>query len=177
MLNHDVIRIICAEVTDDSVHSVPKDLLSLGLTSRIFLEPAMDVMWRRINSIEPLLSVLPETTLVYGKKMFLRPIAPSSWDRLRFYTSRVREFYAPLWENEQNVHDTVYAYLGQETPIFPKLRTLHFSPRLCDSNTFVFFLTTGLQVVSWPHPSPRPTPYSSSDLDLPWPFLFQRVLD
>ncbi|KAF9069184.1 hypothetical protein BDP27DRAFT_1325768 [Rhodocollybia butyracea] len=149
MLNYDVIRIICAEITDDSAHSAPPDLLSLGLSSRIFLEPALDVMWQRMNSIEPLLSILPETRLINRKKMILKPISPSSWDRLRFYTSRVREFVAPL---EQNVHDSVYARLGHENPIFPKLSTLHLSPRLCDSKTFLFFLATSLQVVSWPYP-------------------------
>ncbi|KAF9069183.1 hypothetical protein BDP27DRAFT_1421161 [Rhodocollybia butyracea] len=144
MLNHDVIRTICAEITDDFGHSDPKDLLSLGLASTVFLEPALDVMWKRIKSIEPLLSVLPETTLVNGKKMFLRPIAPLSWDRLRFYTSRVRKFIAPFQYKELDVHDSV--------------------PRLCNSNTFMFFLTTSLRVVSWPHPALGSLADSSSDL-------------
>ncbi|KAF9069182.1 hypothetical protein BDP27DRAFT_1521161 [Rhodocollybia butyracea] len=157
-------RIICAEITDNFGHAVPKDLLSLGIVSRIFLEPALDAMWKRLTSIEPLLSVLPETTLVNRRKLFLEPVAPSSWDRLRFYTSRVREFIAPFQYEELNVHDSVYECLGQKKPIFPKLRTLHLSLRLCDSNTFMFFLTTSLRVVSWPHPSLGSLPDSSSDL-------------
>ncbi|KAF9069176.1 hypothetical protein BDP27DRAFT_1421156 [Rhodocollybia butyracea] len=101
MLNHDVIGLICAEITDDCIHSAPPDLLSLGLSSRIFLEPALDVMWKKISSMEPLLSVLPETTQ-WEEGMILKPISPSSWDRLRFYTSRVREFHAPLQHKELN---------------------------------------------------------------------------
>ncbi|KAF9065922.1 hypothetical protein BDP27DRAFT_1365997 [Rhodocollybia butyracea] len=124
--------------------------MSLGLASQMFLEPALDVLWKRICGMEPLLSVLPETTLVNGQKMFLRPIAPSSWDRLQFYTSRVREF--DDWERfkKQSVHDSVYAYLGQEKPIFPNLRMLRLTGhRLCNSDSFAFFLNTGLQAVLW----------------------------
>ena len=62
MLNYDVITIICAEMDR-------ADVLSLGLASKKFLEPALDEMWRKLSSIEPLLSVLPETTLVNGQKV------------------------------------------------------------------------------------------------------------
>ncbi|KAF9065961.1 hypothetical protein BDP27DRAFT_1404626 [Rhodocollybia butyracea] len=148
MLNYDVITLICAEV------SGKKDLLHLGLASKHwFLEPALNVLWKKIEDMEPLLSVLPETTLVNGNKMFSRPIAPSSWDRLRVYTSRVREFddKSEFFSSQRpTVHDSVYAYLGKEKPIFPKLRTLHLNPRLCISNAFTIFLAASLQVVFWP---------------------------
>ncbi|KAF9065972.1 hypothetical protein BDP27DRAFT_1331371 [Rhodocollybia butyracea] len=167
MLNDDIIRGICAEL--DGFEAV---LLSLGLASRIFLEPALDVLWKRMDSIELLLSVLPETTLVNGKKMFLKPIAPSSRDRLHFYTSRVREFYD--WERDERfVHDSVYAYLGHERPIFPKLRTLHITHRLCSSNSFTFFLATSLMVVSWPWHSRRGA-VSSPDLGPSLAFLVSK---
>ncbi|KAF9065968.1 hypothetical protein BDP27DRAFT_1450002 [Rhodocollybia butyracea] len=173
MLNDDIIRVICAEITDTYGIPVPKDLLSLGLASRIFLDPVLDVMWKDINGIERLLSVLPETTLVNGKKMFLRPIAPSSWDRLHFYTSRVRKFAirGPA-ADEVNVHDSVYAYLGQKIPIFPKLTTLRLTHQLCSSNTYTLFLTTSLQVVSWPSRSPEADP--SFDLGPSLAFLVSK---
>lgn len=64
MLNYDVITLICAEV------SGKKDLLHLGLASKHwFLEPALNVLWKKIEDMEPLLSVLPETTLVNGNKV------------------------------------------------------------------------------------------------------------
>ncbi|KAF9062761.1 hypothetical protein BDP27DRAFT_1427596 [Rhodocollybia butyracea] len=152
MLNYDIITVICAEISDrhDDRHLVPKDLLSLGLVSKRILEPALDGMWKRINSLQPLLSVLPEATLVNGKKQFLQPMSPS-WDRLRFYTSRVREFGGDAYVgNRLDVHDSVYAYLDQGKPIFPRLKMLHLTPPLCSPNSFALFLGTGLQVVSWP---------------------------
>ena len=62
MLDCDVIAIICAEV------SSRRDLLSLGLASKKFLGPALDILWKNMSSIKPLLSVLTETTLVNGQK-------------------------------------------------------------------------------------------------------------
>ncbi|KAF9062755.1 hypothetical protein BDP27DRAFT_1427590 [Rhodocollybia butyracea] len=169
MLNYDVITVICAQISDREIdldHSVSKDLLSLGLASKKSLGPALDMIWKRISSIEPLLSVLPETAL-----MFLGPIAPSSWDRLHFYTSRVREFNGP-WEGEEpSIHDSVYAYLGQGKLIFPKLRKLHLTHQLCCSNSFTPFLATSLQVVSWGFDLPKAAwspedNMSSSEIDL-----------
>ncbi|KAF9062762.1 hypothetical protein BDP27DRAFT_1406100 [Rhodocollybia butyracea] len=153
MLNYDVISIICAEILDDLGCPIPGDLLSLGLASKKFLEPALDVLWRNMRSIEPLFSVLPETTLFNGQKMFLKPIAPSSWDRLHFYTSRVRDFYELDKGNQLNIHDSVYTYLCQGTPIFPRLKTLGLTHSSCSSNLFALFLgCTNLHLVLWPSP-------------------------
>ncbi|KAF9062759.1 hypothetical protein BDP27DRAFT_1451601 [Rhodocollybia butyracea] len=150
MLNYDVIMIICVEIESRFLtEKYRKDLLSLGLASKKFLEPALDVLWKDIGGIEPLLSVLPETTLINGQKMLVQPIAPSSWDRLHFYTSRVRAFKGP-WDAEGMIHDSVYAYLSQGTPIFPNLKRLEPSYQLCSSNSYTLFLATRLQVVSWP---------------------------
>ncbi|KAF9048388.1 hypothetical protein BDP27DRAFT_1373763 [Rhodocollybia butyracea] len=93
---------VCAKILiraiDEAAYTpstIPKDLLSLGLASKIFLKPALDGLWKRIESIVPLLLVLPETTVVNGKKLLLGPIAPLSWDCLHFYTSHVHEFTSP----------------------------------------------------------------------------------
>ncbi|KAF9059827.1 hypothetical protein BDP27DRAFT_1371082 [Rhodocollybia butyracea] len=130
-----------------------QDLLSLGLVSKIFLHPALDILWKRINGIGPVLSVLPETTMVNGQKMFLQPIDPSSWDRLNFYTSRVREFddWEPREGSKEAVHCSVYSYLGTQKPIFRNLRTLRISTsHLRSSDSFALFLATTLWEVSWP---------------------------
>jgi hypothetical protein len=70
MLNYDVVGLICAEIEIDYTHSRRKsDLRSLGLVSKNFLEPALDALWKNMSSIEPLLSVFPEATLVNGQKV------------------------------------------------------------------------------------------------------------
>lgn len=89
MLNVDVITLICEELefgtsrcldrtfrtTEDL--NCRKGLLSLGLSSKTFLEPALDVLWRTLNRVEPLLSVLPETVSLNGKKVCTRSILRS----------------------------------------------------------------------------------------------------
>ncbi|KAF9064018.1 hypothetical protein BDP27DRAFT_203838 [Rhodocollybia butyracea] len=95
-----------------------------------------------MRSIEPLLSVLPKTTVVDGKKILLIQITPSSWDRLEFYTSRVREFTD---SGRLNAHKSVYTFLGQRPPIFPNLKILRLLPGMCNSSTFLFFLSSTLQ--------------------------------
>ncbi|KAF9060154.1 hypothetical protein BDP27DRAFT_1340084 [Rhodocollybia butyracea] len=157
MLNDDVLQIICAKLeyglnsyltnlSNDEL-GCRKALLSLGLTCRSFLNPALDVLWKNMRSVEPLLSVLPETTVVNGKKILLTQIAPSSWDRLGFYTSRVREFTD---SDSLNVHESVYTFLGQCPPIFPNLKTLRLLPGICNSSTFLFFLSSTLQEACLP---------------------------
>ncbi|KAF9062360.1 hypothetical protein BDP27DRAFT_1336711 [Rhodocollybia butyracea] len=163
MLNHDIITLICTELEygqfsylyrlSDADLRCRKALLSLGLASKDFLEPALNSLWKNINNLNPLLSVLPETTVVNGEKMILSQIAPSSWDRLQYYTNRVRTFNDDdllVGPEESIVHESVYAYLGQKPPIFPNLRTLRLKHRLCSSNSSIFFLTSTLLDVQWP---------------------------
>ncbi|KAJ3933410.1 MAG: hypothetical protein NXY57DRAFT_19552 [Lentinula lateritia] len=160
MLNVDVITLICEELefgtsrcldrtfrtTEDL--NCRKGLLSLGLSSKTFLEPALDVLWRTLNRVEPLLSVLPETVSLNGKKMIMKQIALPSWDRLHYYASRVRIFKD---DGTDNVHESVYAILGQSKPIFPKLAQLLPGTQIC-TYSLVFFLTSSISRAVIPSP-------------------------
>lgn len=77
----DIICMICEELqfgalmafdrkwrSDDDL-ACRKGLLSFGLSCKAFMEPAFNVLWRALGTVEPLLSVLPETTVVDGKKV------------------------------------------------------------------------------------------------------------
>ena len=52
-----------AEIVDTIVRRVDQGLVNVALTSHLFYEPAMDVVWRELNGIEPLVRLLPETVL------------------------------------------------------------------------------------------------------------------
>ncbi|KAJ3996158.1 hypothetical protein F5050DRAFT_168317 [Lentinula boryana] len=170
MLNTDLISLICEELepgtsrashhmlrTRDDINC-RKGLLSLALTSKAFLEPALNVLWRQITSVEPLLSVLPDTMILNGKKMIVEQIAPSSWDRLHYYARKVREFEQ---QDPSNVHESVYAILGQSKPIFPNLVELRAGLQI-STNSLIFFLTSSISNVSIPWLTRMP----SNDLDL-----------
>lgn len=63
--NPDILDEICEylsyedEVDADDIASSRRTLLRLALTCRAFLEPALDRLWRNLDSLFPLLKVLP----------------------------------------------------------------------------------------------------------------------
>ncbi|KAF8832831.1 hypothetical protein HHX47_DHR1001488 [Lentinula edodes] len=164
VLDTDIITLICEELQFETYMALDQQLrtkdhlaarqglLSFGLASKAFLEPALNVLWRTLSSVEPLLSVLPETSTIGGKKMLVKQIAPKSWDRLRFYTSRVHIFDQRilLEEEESSIHTSVYARLGQMQPIFPALKEFHPAASISTSNSLMFFLSRTISTASLP---------------------------
>ncbi|KAJ3755549.1 hypothetical protein EV360DRAFT_85814 [Lentinula raphanica] len=163
-LDNHIIALICEELQFDTYMALDQQLrteshlaarqglLSFGLASKAFLEPALNVLWRTLSSVEPLLSVLPETITVEGKKMLVKQITPKSWDRLRFYTSRVHTFDQRILSEseESSIHISVYARLGQIYPIFPALAEFHPTISVSTSNSLMFFLSRTITMASLP---------------------------
>ena len=52
----EVLRVVCSSLR-------PEDLLSVALTCRGFLEPALDELWYEIPAFKPLLACLPPDLL------------------------------------------------------------------------------------------------------------------
>ncbi|KAJ3730108.1 hypothetical protein DFJ43DRAFT_1156202 [Lentinula guzmanii] len=164
VLDNRIINLICEELQFETYMALDQQLrtsshlaarqglLSFGLSSKAFLEPALNVLWRILSSVDPLLSVLPETTIVEGKKMLVKQIAPKSWDRLRFYTSRVQTFDQRILseKEESSIHTSVYARLGQIQPIFPVLAEFHPTISISVSNSLMFFLSRTINMASLP---------------------------
>jgi len=64
--NPDILEEICEylAIEDDFTHSVDvslsrRDLLSVALTCKAFVEPALNRLWRSLDSLFPLLKILP----------------------------------------------------------------------------------------------------------------------
>lgn len=63
--NPDILEEICEylsyehETEPEAIRSSRKTLFSLALTSTAFLEPALDHLWRVLDSLFPLLKILP----------------------------------------------------------------------------------------------------------------------
>lgn len=82
-LELDIIAMICEELQFGALMAFDrkwrssddlacrKGLMSFGLSSKAFMNTAFNVLWRALGSVEPLLSVLPETTVVDGKKVII----------------------------------------------------------------------------------------------------------
>ena len=60
-----------------------RNALSMGLAHKTFLEPALDSLWRQINSFKPLMSCLPSDLLSVE-------VRGNTWDtggQVQFYVS------------------------------------------------------------------------------------------
>lgn len=82
--NYDIICTICLYVHHRS-------LPALASTSRIFERPALDVLWRNLQSVEPLVKCLPSDLfgIELGRMVLLKPLDARIWGILCKYTSRV----------------------------------------------------------------------------------------
>ncbi|KAG2040986.1 hypothetical protein BDR03DRAFT_947865 [Suillus americanus] len=83
--NFDIMCTICSYVHRGS-------LPALASTCRIFERPALDVLWRNLQSVEPLVKCLPSDLfgIEKGHIALLKPLDAKTWNILCKYTSRVR---------------------------------------------------------------------------------------
>ncbi|KAG2131838.1 hypothetical protein BD769DRAFT_1355011 [Suillus cothurnatus] len=118
--NFDIICTICLYVHHRS-------LSALASTCRIFERPALDVLWRNLQSVEPLVKCLPSDlfTIESGRMALLKPLDTRIWGIFYKYTSRVHSIM-------QSDRSAVIEPLGSimlscpsaPTSLFPNLRSL-----------------------------------------------------
>lgn len=120
--NFDIICTICLYV-----HY--KSLPALASTCRIFERPALDVLWKNLQSVEPLVKCLPSDLFgtELGRMVLLKPLDAKTWGILYKYTSRVHSI-------TQSDRLTVIEPLGSlmlscpsaPASLFPNLRRLQW---------------------------------------------------
>ncbi|KAA1476241.1 hypothetical protein DENSPDRAFT_843144 [Dentipellis sp. KUC8613] len=130
-----------------------RDVLALALTCKAFLEPSLDILWRDLDSMFPLLHVLDviptrdlwpdyrgsSTCRVYMSVTAmkeLRLLAEAKWDRLDYYSPRVRsllvdQYHPPVYKTMLQYHQKT---LG--SAVTPNLRSLVW--RVPDEEHFGF---------------------------------------
>ncbi|KAG2040984.1 hypothetical protein BDR03DRAFT_947862 [Suillus americanus] len=118
--NFDIICTICLYVHYGS-------LPALASTCRIFERPALDVLWKNLKSVEPLVKCLPSDLfgIEKGHMELLKPLDAKIWSILCKYTSRVHSI-------TQSDRSTVIEPLGSimlscpsaPASLFPNLREL-----------------------------------------------------
>ncbi|KAF8125946.1 hypothetical protein EV363DRAFT_1175099 [Boletus edulis] len=97
-------------------------LAALARTCRAFTCPALDLLWRRLHSLEPLLWCFTSREAVYSKRQRLRPPSLVDWDVIKRYACRIQYL---------EVHDALSSFfLGCvpfETNLFPNLKVLKWN--------------------------------------------------
>ncbi|KAJ7746131.1 hypothetical protein DFH07DRAFT_1038550 [Mycena maculata] len=161
----ELVENICAHLGPADLVSLKtdatRDLALLARTSTIFLNPALDVLWRSQDSLVHLLRCMPHDLLVIPEVgpprrhvrtiappiRLRRPILPTDWERPLFYMCRVKFF---SMGNPARISDVLDVF-GQCPPaqyVFPNLEklwwheppfkhfSLFFTPRLTSIRLF-----------------------------------------
>ncbi|KAF8643330.1 hypothetical protein AX16_009059 [Volvariella volvacea WC 439] len=68
-----------------------RDLFNIALTCRQFKEPALSALWHSLDSLDPLLCLLPQIEKQGNTRLF-NGARPKLWTRFDYYARRVREF-------------------------------------------------------------------------------------
>ncbi|KAF7300439.1 hypothetical protein HMN09_00927600 [Mycena chlorophos] len=102
------------------------DLVSLALTSRQFLDPALNALWAVQRSPYAFLRCFPEDAIRLDRRnaSLLRPILPSDWTRPSFYTHRIRDFQSNRLFNDPSVLVALVLSSPNGDILFPALQAL-----------------------------------------------------
>ncbi|KAJ7510870.1 hypothetical protein B0H11DRAFT_2402362 [Mycena galericulata] len=115
-------------------------LRNIALVCKALKEPALNELWRDLDSFVPLLRFLPSVQSVGMSYTFFVPPSPIQWTRFDQYAPRVRkmtlvEYRAPWSPVEAAVHPSVYLRIAKEhpAPLLPRLRYLRCNPLTTDA--------------------------------------------
>ncbi|KZT18793.1 hypothetical protein NEOLEDRAFT_116598 [Neolentinus lepideus HHB14362 ss-1] len=100
-------------------------MLSCALTCRFFKEPAMDILWKELDSPTPLLRLISCCRGIDGRLVLNGPLISEELERFRNHARRVRTLRYECSRTDMIdplVFSRLSLYLG--TPILPRLRTL-----------------------------------------------------
>ncbi|TFK31247.1 hypothetical protein BDQ12DRAFT_223783 [Crucibulum laeve] len=129
-------------------------LLWVTKTCRTWSEPALNVLWRELDSTYPLLLLIPSLKLVNGTYVFDGPVEDNDILRFDSYARRVRclSFRLPVDVNPVASHVyLVLQKLHHSTPLLPGLLSVHFpnvDRAFVDvSGAFLFLETTTVKSI------------------------------
>ncbi|KAI8980771.1 hypothetical protein BD414DRAFT_420790 [Trametes punicea] len=100
----------------------------LARTCKAFKEPALNVLWRDLDSLTPLLGLFPSTILRRARRPGLgltKPPEKQDWAKLLEYGERVRSI--AYVESSGNIHPSILPLLDEHKPVrhlLPNLTSL-----------------------------------------------------
>ncbi|KAJ7051072.1 hypothetical protein C8F01DRAFT_1237457 [Mycena amicta] len=151
---HDALRVAeivleIAQHASGTTKRARKDLLALATTCQLFLDPALNELWCKLDSIDGLLRCFPPGVFEFTEAEYnttisvSRAIRASDWARPLFYARRVKHLQF-IGINSIGGHELhVLRHLALSLPVpmlFPHVATLDWRPNLgqSDSNEDTF---------------------------------------
>ncbi|KAK7435423.1 hypothetical protein VKT23_019684 [Stygiomarasmius scandens] len=114
-----IVRLLVDTQTDHNDNTIMRkqDILSCALTCRSFLGPALGVLWYSLNSLVPLLKLLPNFKAESGYYSLTGKITEKDWTNFDAHAKLVREFiYTDIDSPDHIVLPSVYLRLAQCRP-------------------------------------------------------------
>ncbi|KAJ7203626.1 hypothetical protein GGX14DRAFT_651849 [Mycena pura] len=111
-------------------------LAALAQTSQLFRDPALNILWRKQETLYHLARCFP-SDLVNEEvspdilQRLLRPIVATDWERPLFYSHRVRHFHFRGPNHPVDLSDWIFSVLSLSLPgdyVFPNLESLIWFP-------------------------------------------------
>ncbi|KDQ51193.1 hypothetical protein JAAARDRAFT_41254 [Jaapia argillacea MUCL 33604] len=125
------------------------DLLSAALSCRAFSEPCLDLLWRHLPSIWPVIYLLPLSFPATDKEPchLLEKVTTEDWDHIRSYLNRVQSLF---FRHDKELHRSVFSCiftLLQDQPFLPSLRRLHWEFHNSGTSESLIFISPSLRRV------------------------------
>ncbi|KAI0639647.1 hypothetical protein C8Q77DRAFT_1214141 [Trametes polyzona] len=95
-----------------------RSLSRLARTCKAFKEPALNLLWRDLDSLTPLLGLFPSTILRRARRPGLgltKPPEKQDWARVLAYGERVRSI--AYVESSGNIHPSILPLLDEHKPV------------------------------------------------------------
>ncbi|KAF8801987.1 hypothetical protein BYT27DRAFT_7244930 [Phlegmacium glaucopus] len=118
-------------------------LFNAALTSKYFLDAALDALWENLDSLVPLLRVLPALRLENNAYVLSGDVSRADWNRLEYYARKVKVFQTmPSDTIGREVVPSTYIRIAQlqSSALLPSLRHLCYSLKARSTSTSHIFL-------------------------------------
>ncbi|KAF8972783.1 hypothetical protein BDZ97DRAFT_1782683 [Flammula alnicola] len=141
LVNEDILDIVFsffdpASFFDTTSHVEPstrKALYSAALTCKSFFNPATTLLWRVMESVIPVLKILPTFVKINDIYTITPGIASEDLERFAFYARKVRHLHLKNFEDTIRNH-AILRLVNLNPPtgsIFPALKVLYISSLEC----------------------------------------------
>ncbi|KDQ52010.1 hypothetical protein JAAARDRAFT_198661 [Jaapia argillacea MUCL 33604] len=104
-------------------------LVALARCNQAFFEPAIDLLWEKIERMDILLALIP-SLCQYSRGFFMiDPDSPTDWTRFDIYACRIRAIdYSHYQSGYVNcrIYEEMLHYRPNGAPLLPSLRSVHW---------------------------------------------------
>ncbi|KAJ6540326.1 hypothetical protein B0H19DRAFT_959324, partial [Mycena capillaripes] len=105
-----------------------KRLLSAALTCKSFCPTALDILWRNMDNLVPLLKLLPSFQEFNGIFVIFGSITWADWVRFDCYARRVRQVTFREPSLPLKIHPSLYSTISflHSQPVLPNLQSITY---------------------------------------------------